>query len=109
MTKLKPEEIDYIVETYKEVNSIAKTAEITGFSYGAVNRHVRFMSSKKKCSRDCKNIILQIDLKKNIVICEWFKPSIAAKTLKINPAEICRVLKGELKQAGGFGWKYKEE
>jgi len=109
MTKLKPKQIDYIVETYKRVDSILETAKITGFSYKAVNNYVRDLSSKKKCSRNCRNPVLQIDLKTERIICEWFKPSMAARYLKINPSEICLALQGKVKQAGGFGWKYKEE
>lgn len=109
MSKLKGEEIDYIVDTYKEVKSIIKTAEITGFSKITVNRYVRDISSKDKHSRDCKNPVNQINLKTGQIIKPWDKPNHAAKELNINLAEIVRVLSGELKQAGGFGWKYVKE
>lgn len=107
MSKLKSKEIDYIVDTYKRLKSIEKTAKETGFSKITVNKYVRDISSTDKRSRYCKNKISQIDVNTNEIIKEWNKPSIAAKELNINPAEICRVLKGELKQAGGYNWKYR--
>ncbi|MBN1058590.1 hypothetical protein FDB23_03070 [Clostridium botulinum] len=106
MSKLKNKEIDYIVDTYKEVKSIVKTVEITGFSKITVNKYVREISSLDKRSRNCKNLIQQINLQTGGIIKVWTKPRHAAKELKINLAEIVRVAKGELKQAGGFGWKY---
>ncbi|GAA0082902.1 hypothetical protein [Clostridium sp. CTA-6] len=107
MSKLKSKEIDYILDTYKKLKSIEKTAKETGFSKITVNKYVRDISSTDKRSRYCKNKISQIDVNTNEIIKEWNKPSIAAKELNINPAEICRVLKGELKQAGGYSWKYR--
>ncbi len=106
MSKLTDKEIDYIVDTYKEVKSIAKTAKITGYSKGAVNNYVKDISKHSKNSRDNKNPVEQIDLNTGELIKIWTKPAHAAKELKINPAEITRVLTGELKQAGGFGWRY---
>lgn len=108
MSKLKAEEIDYIMETYKKLKSIEKTAEATGFCKNAVNSYVKDISSKDKRSRDCLNPVLQIDINTNKVIKEWNKPSMACKSLGISNSEVCRVLKGELSQAGGFGWRYKE-
>ncbi|APR02574.1 TPA: hypothetical protein ACXDAY_002283 [Clostridium botulinum] len=107
MSKLKSKEIDYIVDTYKKLKSIEKTAKETGFSKITVNKYVRDISSTDKRSRYCKNRILQIEINTNEIIKEWNKPSMAAKELNINPAEICRVLKGELKQAGSYSWKYR--
>lgn len=107
MSLLKPNEVEYIEEVYRTVKSIAKTAEITGYCKLTVNKYVKYMSSLDPRSRDCINTVLQINLDTNEIIKEWDKPSIAAKELKINPAEICRVCKGELRQAGGFGWVYK--
>ncbi len=107
MSKLRKEEIDYIEKVYREVRSIQKTSEITGFSKPTVNRYVKEISCLNPRSRDCKNPIYQIDLETKEVIKEWDKPAIASKELNINPAEITRVAKGELKQAGGFGWEYK--
>ncbi|NFH40744.1 hypothetical protein [Clostridium sporogenes] len=107
MSKLKSKEIDYILDTYKKLKSIEKTAKETGFSKITVNKYVRDISSTDKRSRYCKNKISQIDVNTNEIIKEWNKPSIAAKELNINPAEICRVLKGELKQAGGYSWRYR--
>lgn len=107
MSRLKKEEIAYIEKVYEEVRSIKKTEEITGFSNSAVIRYTKHMSSLNPRSRNCPNPIYQINLEDNSIIKEWVKPSIAAKELCINPAEICRVAKGELRQAGGFGWKYK--
>ncbi|MBD5589113.1 hypothetical protein [Clostridium botulinum] len=107
MSKLKSKEIDYIVDTYKKLKSIEKTAKETGFSKITVNKYVRDISSTDKRSRYCKNRILQINVNTSEIVKEWNKPSIAAKNLNINPAEICRVLKGELKQAGGYSWKYR--
>ena len=107
MSKLKGEEIDYIVNTYKEVKSIVKTYKITGFSKNTVNKYVSDVSSTDKRSRNCKNEVEQIDLDNGKVIKEWFKPSHASRELDISLSEIVRVLKGELKQAGGYGWRYK--
>ncbi|WP_346938291.1 hypothetical protein [uncultured Clostridium sp.] len=107
MSLLKEEEIEYIEKVYEETKSIVETAKITGFAKNTVNKYVKFKSSQDKRSRDKENNINQINLSDNTVIAEWFKPSIASKELNINPAEICRVLKGELKQAGGYGWEYK--
>lgn len=109
MSLLKKEEIEYIEKTYEKVKSIHKTAEITGFSKNTVNKYVKFKSSQDKRSRYKENTINQINLSDNSIISEWFKPSLAAKELNINVAEICRVLNGELKQAGGFGWIYKKK
>lgn len=109
MSKLKGKEIDYIVDTYKEVKSIVKTAEITGFSKLTVNRYVMDMSSKDKRSRYQKNYCNQIDLSTGEIIKQWDKPRHAALELNISFSEICRVLNGELKQAGGYGWKYIAE
>lgn len=108
MSLLKNEEIEYIEQIYEEVKSISKTAEITGFSKNTVNKYVKFKSSQDKRSRDKENIVYQINISDNSVVKEWFKPSVAARELNINAAEVCRVLKGELKQAGGYGWKYKK-
>ena len=106
MSKLKDEEIDYIVEVYKEVGTIKKTQEITGFSYTAINRYVRDMSSRKKVSRDCKNKINQYDYRTGAFIKEWIKPRHAAIELNINPSLICLCLSGRLKQTHGFIFKY---
>lgn len=106
MSKLKNDEIDYIINTYKDIKSISKTAEITGYSKITVNRYVMDISSLDKHSRNCKNPINQIDLETKKVIKEWGKPSYASKELNINLSEIVRVAKGELGQAGGFGWRY---
>lgn len=107
MSKLTNKEIDLIVDTYKTVNSIAKTVEITGFSKTTVNKYVLELSSLDIRSRNKENKVLQLDMDGN-QIKEWFKPSHAAKELNINLAEITRVLKGELNQAGGFRWVHKE-
>ncbi|AWZ50046.1 hypothetical protein C3495_14490 (plasmid) [Clostridiaceae bacterium 14S0207] len=109
MSKLKEKEIDYIVETYKELKSIRKTAKKTGFSYTTVNRYVIDISSLDPRSRYFKNTVLKIDLNSGEVIGKYFKPAHAAKELGINPAEICRCLKGELKQAGGFSWRWEKD
>ena len=107
MSKLRREEISYIEEVYRDVKSIKKTSEITGFSTLTVNKYVKHISSLNPRSRYCKNPIHQINLETKEIIKEWDKPSIAARELSINPAEITRVAKGELKQAGSFSWKYK--
>lgn len=107
MSKLRKEEVEYIEEVYRDVKSIKRTAEITGFSTMTVNKYVKHISCLNPRSRDCKNPIYQINLETKEIIKEWEKPSIAAKELNINPAEITRVAKGELKQAGGFTWEYK--
>lgn len=107
MSKLIKQEIEYIEKVYRDVKSIQKTADITGFSTMTVNKYVKHISCLNPKSRDCKNTIYQIDLTTKEIIKEWEKPSIAAKELNINPAEITRVAKGELKQAGNFGWEYK--
>lgn len=107
MSKLRKEEVEYIEEVYRDVKSIKRAAEITGFSTMTVNKYVKHISCLNPRSRDCKNPIYQINLETKEIIKEWEKPSIAAKELNINPAEITRVAKGELKQAGNFGWEYK--
>lgn len=108
MSLLKESEIEFIEEVYKDVKSIVKTAELTVFSKITVNKYVRHISSLDKRSRDCLNEVYQIDLNTNEIIKKWGKPSVTAKELNINPSEICRVLKGELSQAGGYSWKYKK-
>ena len=108
MSLLKENEVEFIIKTYKEIKSIDKTAKLTGYCKNTVNKYVRNISRYKKRSRNCKNEILQIDLNTGNIIKVWYKPSVACKELKINPSEVCRVLKGELRQAGGFGWRYKD-
>lgn len=106
MSKLKKQEIEYIVETYKKLKSISKTAEITGFSKLTVNKYVMDISKNDKRSRNCKNLVNQIDLDTGKIIKQWEKPRHAAVELNITESEISRVLKGELRQAGNYGWKY---
>ncbi|WP_407301663.1 homing endonuclease associated repeat-containing protein [Clostridium botulinum] len=105
MSKLKKNEIEYIINTYKETQSIEKVSKITGFSKGAVNRYVKSMSQANRHSRYCPNYILQLN-SENIIIREWKSPTDASKDLNINLASICRVLKGELNSAGGYKWNY---
>lgn len=109
MSKLKGKEIDFIVDTYKEVNSIAKTAEITGFSKTTVNNYVRGISSQKKVSRNYKNRIRQLDASTGELIKEWDKPSRAAKELGIDPGLISKCLSWQLKQTNGFIFEYVKE
>ena len=109
ISKLKGEEIDYIVKTYKEVNSIAKTAEITGFSKGAINNYVRSISSTKKVSRDYKNKIKQFNAKTGEFIRDWSRPAQASKELNIDPALISMCLSRKLKQTHGYIFIYSEE
>ena len=42
------------------------------------------------------------------VIKEWDRPATAARKLGIDAGSITKTLKGELKQAGGYRWRYKE-
>jgi len=109
MSLLREKEIIYIENEYRKYKSISKTAKITGYSKNTVNKYVKHISSLDKRSRDCKNEVYQINLQTGDIIREWNKPYEAAKELNINAAEICRVLKGELHQAGGFGWKNKRK
>ena len=106
MSKLKSNEIDYIIETYKKLKSIEKTAKETGFSKVTVNKYVIDMSSKDKRSKNCLNRIKQLDLKTNEIIKVWNKPAYASKELDISLSEIIRVANGELRQAGGYKWEY---
>ena len=106
MSKLRGKEIDYIIEVYKKTRSREKTSKETGFNKNTVHRYVRDISSTDTRSINCINKIMQIDLKTDELIKVWNKPSIAAKELKISLSEICRVAKGELKQAGGYKWQY---
>lgn len=108
MSQLLDKEIETIVETYKRLCSIEKTAKETGYSVVTVGKYVKHLSSKDKRSKDCKNAVLQIDMNTGEVIKEWDRPAIASKKLGINAGSITRALKGELKQAGGYRWKYKE-
>ena len=106
VSQLSDEQIELIKSVYKKNKSIIKTAKITKFSNVTINKYVKYISCKDTRSRYCINKINQIDLTNNCIIKTWDKPSLASKELEINLSEICRVAKGELKQAGGFGWKY---
>lgn len=108
MSQLLDKEIEAIVETYKTLGSIEKTAKETGYSIVTVQKYVKHLSSRNRSSKDYKNIVLQIDIKTGKIIKEWDRPALASKELKIDAGSITKALKGELKQAGGFKWKYKE-
>lgn len=108
MSQLLDKEIETIVETYKALGSIEKTAKETGYSIVTVQKYVRRLSSRNRSSKDCKNVVLQIDMKTGAVIKEWDRPATASKELKIDAGSITKALKGELKQAGGYRWRYKE-
>ena len=54
-----------------------------------------------------KKIILQFDKQGNFIQ-EWESISEAARQLKLQGANICKVLKGERKTSGNFIFKYKE-
>ena len=107
MSKLDASQIAKIIEIYKVTNSIQKTREITGHASMTISNYIGSISRKKTNSRNCKNEINQIDVETGKIINTWFKPSVAAKELNINPSCICRALKGDLKKAGGFRWEYK--
>lgn len=108
MSQLSDKEIDFIVETYKRLGSIEKTVKETGYSIVTVQKYVKYLSSKNRSSKDCKNPILQLDMNTGKVIKEWDRPAIASKELGIDAGSITKALKGELKQAGGYRWRYKE-
>lgn len=109
MSKLTNKEIDFIVDTYKETKSIAKTIEITGFAKSTINNYVREISKNDSRSRDFINKVLKINPETEEILGEYNKPSTAAKENSISPASICRCLKGDLNTAGGFKWKYKKD
>lgn len=50
--------------------------------------------------------VLQYDKQMNFIK-EWGSITEAAEELKLNSSNICAVLKGKTKTAGGFIWKYK--
>lgn len=108
MSQLLDKEIEAIVEAYKTLGSIEKTAKETGYSVVTVQKYVKHLSSRNRRSKDCKNSILQIDIKTGKIIKEWDRPAVASKELKIDAGSITKALKGELKQAGGYRWRYKE-
>ena len=108
MSQLLDKEVEAIVETYKILGSIEKTAKETGYSVVTVQKYVKHLSSRNRSSKDCKNPILQIDIKTGKIIKEWNRPAVASKELKIDAGSITKALKGELKQAGGYRWRYKE-
>lgn len=108
MSRLDAKQIKKIIEVYSETNSIEKTKEITGHSSNTISNYVGNISRRKIYNQNCSNEVCQIDKNTNEVIKVWFKPSIAAKELGINPSCISRALKNDLKTAGGFIWKYKE-
>lgn len=107
MSKLSALQIENIINVYNTTGSIEKTRDITGHASGTISNYVSSLSRKKLNSINCKNEVYQIDVESGDVINTWFKPSIAAKELNINPSCIARALKGDLKKAGGFIWKYK--
>lgn len=109
MSYLLDSEIEEIKKTYKETKSIVKTAKLVNKSRNTVNKYVRQYSSNDIHSRNCKNEVQQIDLNTGKVIKVWYKPSIAAKALKIDPSEICLAMQGKVKQAGNFAWKAKTD
>ena len=105
--RLSATQIKKIIEIYNMTNSIEKTRDITGHASATITNYVGNLSSKKSNSIHCKNEIYQIDAITEEVIKIWDKPSIAARELNINPSSINRALKGHIKKAGGFIWKYK--
>lgn len=88
MSQLLDKEIEVILETYKKLKSIEKTAKETGFSIVTVQKYVKHLSSKNRSSKDCKNPILQIDTKTGAIIKEWDRPATASKELKIDAGSI---------------------
>lgn len=84
MSQLSDIEIDTILEVYKELGSIEKTSKQTGFSVVTVQKYVKHLSSRNRSSKDCKNPILQIDIKTGKIIKEWDRPAVASKELKID-------------------------
>ncbi len=99
------EKIDEIINTYKEVRSIAKTAKIVGVSTPTVNKYVLSMSSKDKHS---------VNASREIISCKDGKEQLhksarkAAEELNINYSGIIKVLSGKLSHIGGYTFKYKE-
>jgi len=53
--------------------------------------------------------INQIDIATGAIIKEWNSLSEAASELNIKVGNICRVCKGQRKNAGGYKWEYKKE
>lgn len=107
MSKLDATQIKKIIDTYTLTGSIEKTRILTGHAKNTICNYVGSISRNKTNSIYCKNEIYQIDAISGKVIKEWVKPSVAARELNINPSCIARALKGEIKKAGGFLWKYK--
>ena len=60
---------------------------------------------KKQCASKSKKIVLQYDISGNLIK-EWSSVKEIIKKLKIKPDKCCR---GEVKSAGGFIWRYKDE
>lgn len=107
MSRLDAKQIERIIEVYNNTNSIKKTSIITGHSTNTISNYVSSISRNKTNNVYCKNEILQMD-RTGKIINTWYKPSIAARELNINPSSISRALNNKLASAGGYVWKYKE-
>ena len=63
-------------------------------------------AAKKAVKEKCSIPILQFS-KDGTFIKEWSSLNEAYRQLGIPPSNVCHCLKGRLKSAGGFVWKYK--
>lgn len=107
MSKLKSHEIDEVVDTYIKCRSIAKTAQITGFCKGTVNKYVIDYSKQSKHSRNNIIPIVQSDLNCNYVK-EYNSIAEASKFTGIPQPSIAQVLTGYIKQTHNFIFQYKK-
>lgn len=105
--KLRNDEIDLIVKTYKELKSIQKTSKELGFCKNTVNKYVREISSKDTRSRYNNNTVLKIDIETNTVIKEFKNSNVAAKESNLSLSTLNKCLNNVTKTSGGFRWTYK--
>ena len=84
------------MKIHREIRS--KAGKIVGKKYGAING--------KKGAIKHSIPILQFT-KDGILIKEWQSAGEAQRQLGIAQPNICHCLKGRLKSAGGFVWRYK--
>lgn len=67
----------------------------------------RFIELGRNTGKDKRKFILQFDLN-GTFIREWKSLTKASKTLNIVCSNICNVVLGKRKTAGGFIWRYKD-
>lgn len=98
------EKVDEIINTYKQIHSIAKTAKIVGVSAPTVNKYVLHISSKDKHSKNVNRAVISVKDGKRRV---HNSAREASNKLGVDYSGIIKVLNNKLSHIGGYKFKYK--